>query len=625
MRQLTKDNYLGNPNLKKVGVTQQMSEHEVNEFIKCKVDPIYFAEKYVKIITLDSGFVTINLYPFQKEAILDIHNNRFVIVKAGRQVGKALDIKTPILTPDGWTTMGDLKVGDRIYGTDGNPTEVTFATDIMHDHECYSVLFDNGERITADAEHLWNISYKGEMKTLNTKELVGLLELAKRNKQGISIPVSDSVSFDKKELQIHPYLFGLWLGDGNKNDGRITCSKEDYYHYKNKLTSLGYEISELRLDKRTNNCGNFNVYGLMSILRKIGVLKNKHIPHEYMFSNIDDRLELIRGLMDSDGYSSSSNGVCDFYQKDENLLNDVRFILSSLGIKTRKSTKTVDNELYHILRCSTNKYALFSLERKLSNQNIIEGNYQIKNHYIVSIEKTNSVPVRCIQVSAENHLFLCGHTLIPTHNTTTVVAYILWYILFNEDKFVAILANKAKTSREILNRIKLAYEALPLWLQQGISAWNKGDIALENNCRVLADSTASSAARGYSINFLYLDEFAFVPNNVAEEFFTSVYPTITSGTQSKVLISSTPNGMNHFYRMWKEAEEKVNGFVTIEANWRQVPNRTEEWAAEQKRVLGEQKYLQEMECVRGDTVVAVRNKETGLIENITITELYNRV
>jgi len=209
--------------------------------------------------------------------------------------------------------------------------------------------------------------------------------------------------------------------------------------------------------------------------------------------------------------------------------------------------------------------------------------------------------------------------------TTTVVAYILWYILFNEDKFVAILANKAKTSREILNRIKLAYEALPLWLQQGVRTWNKGDIELENNCRILADSTSSSAARGYTISFLYLDEFAFVPNNVAEEFFTSVYPTISSGKSSKVLISSTPNGMNHFYRIWKEAEEDVNGFKTIEANWRQVPGRTEEWALSQKRVLGEQKYLQEMECVGQDTMITVRNKINGNIEKITIEKLYSKI
>jgi hypothetical protein len=180
--------------------------------------------------------------------------------------------------------------------------------------------------------------------------------------------------------------------------------------------------------------------------------------------------------------------------------------------------------------------------------------------------------------------------------TTMVVGYILWYILFNEDKTVAILANKAATAREILARIKIAYEALPQWLQQGVRTWNKGDIELENNCRIMATSTASSAIRGFSISLLYLDEFAFVPSNIAEEFFTSVYPTISSGTSSKILISSTPNGMNHYYKMWTDAVEKRNGFVAIEANWRQVPGRDQRWADDQRSVLGEEKYLQEMEC-----------------------------
>jgi len=180
--------------------------------------------------------------------------------------------------------------------------------------------------------------------------------------------------------------------------------------------------------------------------------------------------------------------------------------------------------------------------------------------------------------------------------TTMVVGYILWYILFNEEKFVAILANKASTAREILSRVKIAYEALPLWLQQGVRTWNKGDIELENNCRVMATSTASSAIRGFSISLHYLDEFAFVPSNIADDFFTSVYPTISSGTTSKILISSTPNGMNHFYKMWTEAIENVNGFTTIEANWRQVPGRDQKWADDQKSVLGEEKFLQEMEC-----------------------------
>jgi len=208
--------------------------------------------------------------------------------------------------------------------------------------------------------------------------------------------------------------------------------------------------------------------------------------------------------------------------------------------------------------------------------------------------------------------------------TTMVVGYILWYILFNEDKFVAILANKAPTAREILNRIKIAYESLPLWLQQGVRVWNKGDIELENNCRVMATSTASSAIRGYSISLLYLDEFAFVPSNIADEFFTSVYPTISSGETSKILISSTPNGMNHYYRMWTEAVEGQNGFKFIEANWRQVPGRTQQWADEQRRVLGDEKFLQEMECEfmgsAGTLLSAASLKSLAFVKPIFLSE-----
>ena len=208
--------------------------------------------------------------------------------------------------------------------------------------------------------------------------------------------------------------------------------------------------------------------------------------------------------------------------------------------------------------------------------------------------------------------------------TTMVVGYILWYILFNEDKFVAILANKAPTAREILNRIKIAYEALPLWLQQGVRTWNKGDIELENNCRVMATSTASSAIRGYSISLLYLDEFAFVPSNIADEFFTSVYPTISSGTQSKILISSTPNGMNHFYRMWTEAVEGQSGFKHIEANWRQVPGRDQAWADDQRRILKDEKFLQEMECEfmgsAGTLLSSVALKSLAFVKPIHLSE-----
>ena len=151
--------------------------------------------------------------------------------------------------------------------------------------------------------------------------------------------------------------------------------------------------------------------------------------------------------------------------------------------------------------------------------------------------------------------------------TTTIVSYILHYVLFNPSMNVAILANKAATARDILGRLQLAYENLPKWLQQGVMSWNKGSLDLENGSRIVASSTSSSAVRGGSYNMIFLDEFAFVPHNVAEDFFSSVYPTISSGKTTKVIIVSTPNGMNLFYKLWSDAETERNSYIPIEVHW----------------------------------------------------------
>jgi|LakMenE18May11ns_1017448.scaffolds.fasta_scaffold9958582_12 hypothetical protein len=159
--------------------------------------------------------------------------------------------------------------------------------------------------------------------------------------------------------------------------------------------------------------------------------------------------------------------------------------------------------------------------------------------------------------------------------STTTCAFILWYIMFNPDKTVALLANKGDTAREILSRVQLAYQHLPKWLQQGVVEWNKGSFLLENNSRVLAAATSASAIRGYSINLLFIDEAAFIDN--WDEFFTSVYPTISSGSESKIILVSTPNGLNHFYSTWVNAIEDRNGYTPILVNWKEVPGRDENW------------------------------------------------
>jgi hypothetical protein len=179
--------------------------------------------------------------------------------------------------------------------------------------------------------------------------------------------------------------------------------------------------------------------------------------------------------------------------------------------------------------------------------------------------------------------------------TTTSVAYLLWTVLFQDSQTIAILANKGQTARDILGKLQLAYENLPMWLQQGIVEWNKGRIELENGSIIVANSTSSSAARSGSFNIVFLDEFAFVPSNIAYDFITSVYPVITAGSKTKIIIVSTPNGMNLFYKMWMDSKNKKNSYVPFEIHWSQVPGRDEAWREETIRNTSERQFQQEFE------------------------------
>ena len=183
-----------------------------------------------------------------------------------------------------------------------------------------------------------------------------------------------------------------------------------------------------------------------------------------------------------------------------------------------------------------------------------------------------------------------------TGKSTTVVSYLLHYLIFNDNVNVGILANKASTARDLLARLATAYENLPKWIQQGVVVWNKGNIELENGSKILAASTSASAVRGMSFNILFLDEFAFVPNHIADSFFASVYPTITSGKSTKVIIISTPQGMNHFYKMWTDAVNGRNGYTYHEVHWSQVPGRDADWKEQTIKNTSQRQFTQEFEC-----------------------------
>ena len=183
-----------------------------------------------------------------------------------------------------------------------------------------------------------------------------------------------------------------------------------------------------------------------------------------------------------------------------------------------------------------------------------------------------------------------------TGKSTTVISFLLHHVVFNDSVNIGILANKASTARELLSRLQIAYENLPKWMQQGILSWNKGSLELENGSKILAASTSASAVRGMSFNILFLDEFAFVPNHVADSFFASVYPTITSGKNTKVIIVSTPHGMNHFYRMWHDAEKGKNEYIPTDVHWSEVPGRDEKWRETTIANTSEAQFKVEFEC-----------------------------
>ena len=217
----------------------------------------------------------------------------------------------------------------------------------------------------------------------------------------------------------------------------------------------------------------------------------------------------------------------------------------------------------------------------------------------------------------ENRFNICKMPR-QTGKSTTSVSYLLHYAVFNDNVNIGILANKAATARDLLGRLQTAYENLPKWMQQGIISWNKGSLELENGSRILAASTSASAVRGMSFNILFLDEFAFVPNHIADSFFASVYPTITSGKSTKVIMVSTPHGMNHFYRYWHDAERGKNEYVPTEVHWSEVPGRDDVWREQTIANTSEQQFKIEFECEflgSVDTLISPSKLRTLVYEN----------
>jgi len=305
----------------------------------------------------------------------------------------------------------------------------------------------------------------------------------------------------------------------------------------------------------------------------------------------------------------------------------------------RQVHKTVKYDVWELktksftLNCADKHIVMDKDYNEIYVQDLIIGDELITENGIekvISVKKLDCEPEHMydMSINSKNHtLFTDG---ILSHNTTISTVFILHYMLFNRDKNVAIIANKEKTALEIMQRVKMAYELLPTWLQQGIKegGWNKSSIRLENGMTAKAATTSSDSISGETISLLYMDEFAKVKPHIAEEFITATYPVVSSGKTSKIIMVSTPVGMNHFYQFWADAvrgpEKKGNNFYPVKVGWLEHPDRDDAWKEEMIRDIGPVRFNQEFGCVGSGSCINIRNKKTGLIENIRIGELYDR-
>lgn len=577
------DFYNGNPLLPKSGVRKYLTEEQQLEFIKCAEDPVYFAQNYFYAVHQEHGLMQITPYDYQVDAIRKFNEKNRLIMLTARQVGKLLCNNSRIpLYNGGYTTMGEIKVGDVIIGSDGNPTTVTYKSPLQKP-KMFKVTFEDGVTVDACEDHLWTVVNRINHRKVETKDTKTLFkDYIKTNSRGYpeyryTIPNIKPVNYPKKDVNIDPYVLGIWLGDGTKNSTQLTSHVDHVEFYESQGIQFGKDVS----DSRRNNLFTARILNTsIEDLRSYNLIQNKHIPHDYLYGSIDQRLALLQGIMDTDGHVRK-NGLCEIQLTDKvpQLIDDVYQLLCSLGIKVFRSNfinekfETSSTRLTFTPPCGMQVVRMPHKAERLKSERPNE--LYTNSRSIIKIEKIEDAEGHCIQVDAPDHLFAVTNSYVLTHNTTIATAIILHAALFNKNKNIALLANLQATAIEILDRIKEAFENLPEFLKQGIKIWNKKTIKFENGCTIFANASKGSSIRGKSIYMLYVDECAFVDN--WNDFAASTLPTITSNKNAKIIYTSTPNGLNHFYEYCELASKGKNGFAYVEVPWYKVDGRDEEW------------------------------------------------
>ena len=426
--------------------------------------PSEWSEKNV-ILTSDvtslPGRFSYKVTPYMKEIVdtfYPYHPAKIIALMAGAQLGKALDINTLIPTPCGFKTMGELKKRDKVFDEKGNIVSVTLVTNYQYNRKCYDVTFSDGSNIVADSEHLWEVWDEKKWETrkkivINTEKISKTFK-HRKTRNRYAIDVACPIKTTAKKFNIEPYILGLWLGDGSKSQNRITVGYKDLENISKIFDELKepyivdvnqkgncVQIVLKREDGKFNKQSNYIRFG--ERMEQLGVYNKKRIPIKYLRSSKKQRLELLQGLMDSDGYVN--NGYCEFVSVEKDLAYDVYELISSLGLKSKIRIKEggkkvfvfnkeiITKTVYSIYFHAVKELPVFKIKRKCnilpSKKNVRYS--EISRRRIINVIEIESRPVKCIQVDSKSHLYLVGKNMIPTHNTQGLITNAICYAISN--------------------------------------------------------------------------------------------------------------------------------------------------------------------------------------------------
>jgi hypothetical protein len=414
----------------------------------------------------------VSLWKTQVDILKSTFDNKYTAIKTCNAIGKGNPLGTPVFTTKGWSTIGDLVVGDHVFSPNGKPVRVSHVHPVKN-VDCYEISFDNRTSITCDKDHLWNTlnlakrhalkqrktnksqklpdwrEYWGDTQTLPVTEL--FTSIKDRGLNNHLIPTTKPLSMPNASLELDPYVMGVWLGDGSSDSAAVT--KPDQW-LRDKMRELNFDIREYKNGK---TFGFWPSGDGVTLLKRLGVFKNKHIPNKYLLASYEQRLELLRGLMDTDGYCSKQNGVVELCFTNQQLSEDAAALIATLGWKVAVTES--DAKIYG--RFISRRWRIhfkadvnpFNMPRKadLWRPPSIQAS-KSTGHLITDVKEVDSVPTRCITVENEDGLFLIGHSLIPTHNSFVAANVVVTYLMLYPGSLVVTTAPTWRQVTDVLWR-----------------------------------------------------------------------------------------------------------------------------------------------------------------------------